>query len=1030
MPASPVCVAGANAALMIDPTLPTVQMCMICNVGYKPTYTGTVMALKPTEVARAFISAASGAAFACTPLVLCPVGYKQDPTARKCVRCLDGTGSNKFGTACETCKGTTYSVCGVCNECPFPFDAVAGKNGIVGNTDCRQMAAVCPPGEEPAAPQSISSGTPPHAPATCLAAATLTAKTCVKCKLGYAGGGSKCKSCDTALNSVASKDQSECKTCEAGKQPNDDRSNCHACPDGKASPSGHCEICDATAIPNESKTKCKACTGGMVPSQDRRSCECPDGTYDMGRFLPLQCFERDFSQFDKSASDSKCLSCPPCADCTRTNTALRKGYQLFAGAASGVKQSAFKCFPESACREQQLYSATRPRPHCREGHTGLLCATCTANWTHSANMICERCDKKGGAPGIYGYLGMSLVTLVTLILVYMLLRFVFHRRARNAQQKSRNVYQRIFDELDADSSGTVTRTEITRSLSSHHNVDISAETAARIVDAIDLDSSGDVDFFEFEAWLEQAITKPKMAMTVAKIMIGLVQVLRELPRGQRQEGSFPQQWELMQDIPLLAFNVESILPCVEFGYYRKLALNAVVFPITMIAIVHAAWCIQCKQKQADDPGFDADAAKVAAKASKRGDLYMAVFLTYPTVTKAFFDHVFGCRRLSDTLAVQDQDYSVHCYEGATWIIVAILCCLGIVCFSFGVPVVMGLFMRHRMRQMMEKASSGSISKIQAHCDFGREFAYMCGEYTPAAYYAESIDLVRKLMLGGVLAVVKPGTVVQCFYSVIMSFIFIVIHCRIWPYHSLKLNIIKLLADVQIYVIMVVALVLRLHSIAERLGTDSSGNTAPLLAYINDAEGVNLAFYHVVLGVAVGVSVPGILVLATYNSDVDKAQLLLLKAAKLEKDTRVETGEANARALRQVKQTEGSAGASDMKAADPVHTQTHTKQPNPWIKKIDPGSGRPYYANRQTRERSWTQPVGFNGGGEDSGHNRVFSARVDPTSGRQYFVNPATRQSVWHMPPDGRLQESTTVNPVSKQASTTQLEQHSRNSYDL
>jgi hypothetical protein len=52
------------------------------------------------------------------------------------------------------------------------------------------------------------------------------------------------------------------------------------------------------------------------------------------------------------------------------------------------------------------------------------------------------------------------------------------------------------------------------------------------------------------------------------------------------------------------------------------------------------------------------------------------------------------------------------------------------------------------------------------------------EFKPQGYYAECIDLVRKLVLSGMVSLLSPGTVVQSFVTAVFSLIFMVIHAHI------------------------------------------------------------------------------------------------------------------------------------------------------------------------------------------------------------------------------------------------------------
>ena len=81
---------------------------------------------------------------------------------------------------------------------------------------------------------------------------------------------------------------------------------------------------------------------------------------------------------------------------------------------------------------------------------------------------------------------------------------------------------------------------------------------------------------------------------------------------------------------------------------------------------------------------------------------------------------------------------------------------------------------------MNKVRRGEKSRVVAQRDFRRKFGYMSGDFRAEAYYAESVDLIRKLMMSGLLSLIRPGTVFQSFCSVLISLTFVTVHIKIWP----------------------------------------------------------------------------------------------------------------------------------------------------------------------------------------------------------------------------------------------------------
>ena len=89
-------------------------------------------------------------------------------------------------------------------------------------------------------------------------------------------------------------------------------------------------------------------------------------------------------------------------------------------------------------------------------------------------------------------------------------------------------------------------------------------------------------------------------------------------------------------------------------------------------------------------------------------------------------------------------------------------------------------MRRVWIKQMSAVRRGEKSRVIAQRDFRRKFGYMSGDFKAEAYFAESVDLIRKLMMSGLLSLIRPGTVFQSFCSVLISLTFVTAHIKIWP----------------------------------------------------------------------------------------------------------------------------------------------------------------------------------------------------------------------------------------------------------
>ena len=66
-----------------------------------------------------------------------------------------------------------------------------------------------------------------------------------------------------------------------------------------------------------------------------------------------------------------------------------------------------------------------------------------------------------------------------------------------------------------------------------------------------------VDENEFVAWMQQSRSKAETLKDVAKIVIGLVQVLKEAPEQLQEEGVFPEEWRMLE---IFAFDLKMVVP--------------------------------------------------------------------------------------------------------------------------------------------------------------------------------------------------------------------------------------------------------------------------------------------------------------------------------------------------------------------------------------------------------------------------------------------------------------------------------------
>jgi hypothetical protein len=81
-------------------------------------------------------------------------------------------------------------------------------------------------------------------------------------------------------------------------------------------------------------------------------------------------------------------------------------------------------------------------------------------------------------------------------------------------------------------------------------------------------------------------------------------------------------------------------------------------------------------------------------------------------------------------------------------------------------------------------------------------------FKPRYYYWEGYDMIRKLMLVGMLVVVGRGSVAQLFLAVVISFVSFSLQINLQPYKHWEDNKFKAAVEVHIFLLVSIALVLK------------------------------------------------------------------------------------------------------------------------------------------------------------------------------------------------------------------------------
>ena len=158
-------------------------------------------------------------------------------------------------------------------------------------------------------------------------------------------------------------------------------------------------------------------------------------------------------------------------------------------------------------------------------------------------------------------------------------------------------------------------------------------------------------------------------------------------------------------------------------------------------------------------------------------------LQFPTIsrkTMMVFDCIdFGAGDRKIWLLRSDPTLQCYSSEWSKW---AVLAACGAVAYCIGFP-----FASWRVSRQLHTGSSSSkrLVKMLTH------------SYTERCWYMESVDLMRKFILTGMITLVGPQTKVQLWFGQVVSLIFLLLHLRLEPFRDPTCNVVQLAVHVQL-----------------------------------------------------------------------------------------------------------------------------------------------------------------------------------------------------------------------------------------
>jgi hypothetical protein len=571
-----------------------------------------------------------------------------------------------------------------------------------------------------------------------------------------------------------------------------------------------CEQCSRGKVANNNHTECNApaCDKPGHVLSPAGECVCPHGMYDATN-IALVCFYRDFHQSDvdealAEAAEYPCQPCPPCASCSgdRAEVTVFSGFTMPSNRSLDQElryRAAFRCdsvhsndadAESSSCRSSLLGVQLSDGQRCRGNATGFLCESCDSGFKRNLG-VCVACD---------GYGGINWLTVLVAVSIAVIFLAVVLRLCVSKQRSIPNTLRTLINDSQ-------------QPLIYPREQEDSPCCCFRFV--------------------------PRAAVQPARIVITYFQVAAQL--GQSLHTMLPPMFSSAVEFTRPALNVFNLffsLDCAgDLGSFRsKWLLKVVALPLVLLGIVLLVYCcvrrMEMRQarlasRQGQRP---ADISSIeqtsAARRQAKELLFFVVFLVYPTVCNVAFSSL-NCRQLSPTTSVLVDDDRVVCQNGDHRILQVCSVCV-IVVFGIGVPGYFGTRMACTSWQYKQEKGADDLARQvsvklgltekeetctedvvrEVWSPLGQEFSFLLNAFGPRHYYWETLDMCRKFLLVGGVVLVGRGTTAQMTTALAVSLFFVALHTRTWPYKLAADNILRLLTELHVFVMIVIALALK------------------------------------------------------------------------------------------------------------------------------------------------------------------------------------------------------------------------------
>ena len=610
---------------------------------------------------------------------------------------------------------------------------------------------------------------------------------------------------------------------------------------------------------------------GTRPSQDGNACECSDRFYDPTSAGRVACVLGDWPPAPHAAvtGDERCLPCPDqCANCSEGAIWAKPGWRLNGTVGDqdlsdqlGMplqrrQQTLYFCpsGPEALCPAFPLDDKTQHdfNTSCALGRVGPLCQSCGPD--HLVDKKTDECKlcPTADIEIISACSGAAFGAL--LLLVGLLLLVSWTREDTKVAEEGVNTLRKSLSHiLSSQTSANQTPTsglgqqllplpvagssvleedltswrldgELERQRASSPEKQLSREPSIGTPEILETQAEIDKNR-EAALWTVSL----QLAFQSARILISYVQVVSQL--GDVLHVQLPPlfvEWLAtlrFLTVDLSAFLSQCMMPCLSV--YKLWMIYVVAVPAVMAGLVALLYAVDLK-REVKDAG---DKFKI------RG--YFVLFLVYPTVCRRSFS-LFNCRHLGADFSVLMQDFDISCqgerhtfYQWGAGVVIIV--------FIVGVPAVLfvqlfrTLATKEETQQDQYIISNLTREGVELLGQFSKETAKdillttkagqsaaFATSFKSRFYYWESLDMVRKLVLVGMIVFAGQGSTAQCCLAVLLSFLFFAAQVGFWPCKLDADNQLRTTSEAHIFLTCVIALALKTPLIGEKWKPDDYG----------------------------------------------------------------------------------------------------------------------------------------------------------------------------------------------------------------